>query len=422
MEVKEELIESDDKPKKSKSSRYVKLEDGGYQCVECDFTAPKTKTLHQHLVEKHSGPVQCDLCSKSFKQRRYLAHHKASAHTGSQFICHVCAKMFGTKQLLLRHEKSHGRKPKKSILCDICGKEFSSTYALKHHRNSVHSERYNYQCSKCDYTANTKFGLTSHLARQHHMTLDGTPARPSFQCDSCDFNCFTKAEFKLHVMKHEGLKPHKCPICNFCTNEKGTLTKHMRLHTGEKPYQCDLCHMKFSHPSGIARHRVQHTGVKPYKCEFCQKGFIKKSSLDAHIACHNNTKPLSCHLCSFSTLRRPSLTTHLLKAHDVRTQRPACFRRGKGQEAVRVPIPRAADSQSEEDLVEQGKPEETISYVYEATDAQGTDSATVYAFEGDYAATSEVYAEPAQPQMTLLYNMDGQQFEYAPLVVTSTAK
>jgi KRAB domain-containing zinc finger protein len=240
------------------------------------------------------------------------------------------------------------------------------------------------------------------MMRQHGLQLDGTPAQRSFKCDSCDFSAFTNAEFKLHMMKHKGLKPYKCPICDFSTNEKGTLTKHVRLHTGEKPYPCDLCQMKFSHPSGLARHRIQHTGVKPHPCPHCQKSFIKKESLNAHLANHESIEPFRCQLCAYETHRRPALTLHMRKEHNYKASRRSCYSTRKGEKQIRVPFSEPEPPLEVQEVVEEKTEEQTVNFVYEGVDT--TDTAMYNTYGGEYGATSEVCTEP---QLTVLFNMAG---------------
>ena len=172
------------------------------------------------------------------------------------------------------------------------------------------------KCKVCDYSTVNKHVLKSHMMRKHGIDLDGNKAEYRRTCELCGQGCFTMGEFKLHMVRHNGLKPHKCPICDHTTVDKGSLKKHIRAHTGETPFKCKICAKTFSQQSGYARHRRIHMGVKPHVCEQCGKAYADKKSLNAHkYSSHLNVKPFVCHICHYECTKKEFLTKHIRTVH-----------------------------------------------------------------------------------------------------------
>lgn len=186
-------------------------------CPCCWLYATKSKgdlTFHiqnEHPVEIGSDEAVCVVCLKTFNDPKKLQHHQKNYH---KVTVDVEPSMGG--RLLSPPAKSHSQEP---LLCDTCGKYFSSKYRLERH----------------------------------------------------------------HRAMHQGLKPFECRFCGRAFTGKDTMKKHERIHTGERPYSCEYCGKCFRQPGPFSVHLRIHTGERPYQCKFCKKGFITNQMRKSHM-------------------------------------------------------------------------------------------------------------------------------------------
>jgi uncharacterized Zn-finger protein len=67
----------------------------------------------------------------------------------------------GSGKDLQAHER-----PRKKIVCGICGKEFGLAGDLARH-NRIHTGEKPFQCPFCDYRSTQKGNLNAHIMRTH---------------------------------------------------------------------------------------------------------------------------------------------------------------------------------------------------------------------------------------------------------------
>jgi hypothetical protein len=82
----------------------------------------------------------CDICEKTFAERKGLAYHKRT-HTGEKpYECEICKKAFYSSSDMIKHLRVHtGEKP---YSCDVCQKSYTTSSTLsKHNKTAAHLER-----------------------------------------------------------------------------------------------------------------------------------------------------------------------------------------------------------------------------------------------------------------------------------------
>ncbi|XP_008286136.1 zinc finger protein 397-like [Stegastes partitus] len=199
--------------------KHIKTHEGKTNCSFCGTTHQSTKELVTHLKGCHSKAYFCDICGKTFSNKRCLRLHE-KIHTGlKEFVCQECGKTFHRREHLIVHVRTHsGEKP---YHCDICGKAFSQSQNLTIHKRSHSGER-PYHCDLCGKLFNT----SSHL--------------------------------KTHMRYHSGEKPYPCDICGKRFRQSGQMTRHRTTHTGERPYACHLCGMRYRFAPNLKVHLQTH--------------------------------------------------------------------------------------------------------------------------------------------------------------------
>ena len=109
----------------------------------------------------------CELCNKSYANRRYLQQHQRRNHPPS-FLCSICGKTYAGQSYFLIHLK-------------IC-KDLFTLKKIRHHQQQVprprrarRARRPNFLCSVCGKTYTIKSSLVFHMKRSHPLEyLDTT--------------------------------------------------------------------------------------------------------------------------------------------------------------------------------------------------------------------------------------------------------
>ncbi|XP_074038655.1 zinc finger MYM-type protein 1-like isoform X3 [Leptinotarsa decemlineata] len=120
-----------------------------YESFGEQMTSEETEKNFQTNADERL--IQCNFCSRSFTDFRYLKNHEKFHKTEishsstvdlgrNKYKCEICLKSFFRSSTLQRHSKIHtGKKPYK---CKGCSKSFSESFALKKH-SRIHNSRLN---------------------------------------------------------------------------------------------------------------------------------------------------------------------------------------------------------------------------------------------------------------------------------------
>ncbi|XP_061428132.1 zinc finger and BTB domain-containing protein 17-like isoform X2 [Lethenteron reissneri] len=181
--------------------RLVKVE-----TVQEEYCGVTTSTLA-------GGCFECSACALQFSRQTEFVVHMAG-HNGLEVLpCTVCKKLCVGQEALERHTKAHKH------VCEICGKNFTSSNNLTQHMN-LHLDVRPYKCQYCDVAFHRNNSLWSHIKARHNYGL------PAYQCTHCNKRFATPSQ----------------------------LTHHLRYHTGERFHACELCGRMFVNRSGLQRH------------------------------------------------------------------------------------------------------------------------------------------------------------------------
>ncbi|KAH8338382.1 hypothetical protein KR059_002112, partial [Drosophila kikkawai] len=131
-------------------------------------------------------------------------------------------------------------------------------------------------------------------------------------CEQCGRHFSCPSNFKVHLLRHTGLKSFACTECPQKFYTAHLLRRHQDMHSGERPYPCQFCEMTFANTSVRTRHeRIRHTNIKPFKCTECDKSFAVSGKLREHMLTHTGERAFHCEPCKASFVRRSHLLAHL---------------------------------------------------------------------------------------------------------------
>ena len=177
------------------------------------------------------------------------------------YQCHKCTKTFEEKDGIIEHVTFQHSK----INCDVCGKIFDESLALKKHYSDEHLTE-NILCDKCD-----KVFFTKEVLKEHQFM-----AHEDVKCGKCD-KTFSNQKLREHVENRVSCKTCKIKLCN-----DDLLANHTKLH---KSYKCEICLKAFNYESGLLYHKFSHE--RENKCDSCHETFNSPKRLQDHVKCNH---------------------------------------------------------------------------------------------------------------------------------------
>jgi len=205
-------------------------------------------------LRPEDGKVVCETCGIACSSKIvYQRHTETHSTSRKRFKCTICHKQYLHESTLQEHQDS-------SVICEHCGKAFSTQKRLLYHVQNVHTrkERYRHRCAKCGVIYFYKHQLTLHQ-RTHQSSEERV------KCGHCG-EIFRHESKKLdHIRQvHEG-KVIQCPHCPRTYSLAHHLKIHMRQHTGEKPFVCPTCGKGFGYKEHLNRHRREVCSLERMK-------------------------------------------------------------------------------------------------------------------------------------------------------------
>lgn len=286
-------------------NKHMRSHTEGRSCKECKRSFHEIKTLNLHVKKQNT----CAICSKVFcSLLEYYSNLHRSVCAGAT-TCLICEEKFPAsykKHYLSKHLDKQAR----ALACEICGKLYSTSNAVKKHIDAIHSN-IKYDCNECGKTFSDQSYYAYHV-RGHKTT---------FTCQTCPLTFSHQAHYRRHLKVCQ--KPRRTWVCDVCGKKlasNSTLGLHKRMHTGEKPFKCQICGRSFARQATYKDHLLTHARKKPHTCPTCGKGFTQRTACTVHMRSHNScsesAKSRTCCICGseFSTLGQ--LRAHLVKTHN----------------------------------------------------------------------------------------------------------
>ena len=144
-----------------------------------------------------------------------------------KFYCSQCPTICISEDQLKKHRSySHSNKPKQTWKpkqrqnCAICGKDFSTSKALKNHIIIMHENSAQFQCEICNRKCADGGRLRDHVKTVHTKVT----------CEICHEVQYNWYYLKRHKASAHGMIPSgytKCPHCTLVFRTNCNLLKHI---------------------------------------------------------------------------------------------------------------------------------------------------------------------------------------------------
>lgn len=214
------------------------IKNGKHKCPTCGKGFDKKTYLKRHQLTHEEAKLKCDIegCEKRYIRRDHLAVHKLNAHadyraftcpvencrkryhredflkkhmdsqhSSSSFkvVCDICSKTFKSKKYLNTHMKTHENQ--KQIVCKVCNAVFTDRALMTDHITKAHPDEKPYLCSECGLRFIRNDYLVVHMRR--HLGI-----KP-YKCKFCGKGFPRATDVNVHEKYHTNEKTHLCTTC-----------------------------------------------------------------------------------------------------------------------------------------------------------------------------------------------------------------
>ena len=156
-------------------------------CNEESSTPPTSTPAFKPDYQEEKVNTQCDVCGKTFKDRKYLIRHRLRKHglrsrekyptlepkvkvekVSFPNQCSLCLKVFNSGEMLVKHMKKKHEKKSIKHICEVCKKSFKQPNELRVHKliHLPESER-PHKCDVCERRFCQKGQRKIHMAKFH---------------------------------------------------------------------------------------------------------------------------------------------------------------------------------------------------------------------------------------------------------------
>ena len=232
-------------------------------CPKCSKVCVNIVSLELHMLDHVTNQFVCELCSKGFKIERYLKRHVDSFHNGTKFSpnciyrCKLCSKgNYASEEVLQKHILDNHSGVE--YQCPECQKVFTNNDARRRHEQTMHGEKTK-KCDECEGMFRPGVLLKRHVRLVHRKVKDKI-------CPLCGHAYSNKVVLQTHIDRHENNRQWKCEYCDKSFLTQTVQKEHMYRHT--RAFQCSQCEEKKGSSDELKEHtRRAHGGVQ-LKCRY----------------------------------------------------------------------------------------------------------------------------------------------------------
>ncbi|XP_055846326.1 zinc finger protein 107-like [Episyrphus balteatus] len=257
-------------------------------------TKVKKENLEENLIipDQYSELVKIELSINENDQMEFSEGEESQQSSNFNNDCDKIAETEETADTVEISDKKSDfqrstrpykqRKPRKSFVCEQCGKVLATVNTLKNHLYLHTNQELPHECPQCQKRYITKSLLRRHLDRNVCI---------NYICPYCGVKQKSQKDLKRHMITHSKDKKYPCRLCDLVFYSYGKINKHMQtVHEINKDFTCLYCGKSFSTAEARKHHEIIHTGEKPFGCVICHKKFSRIATLRRHQKVHGRVK------------------------------------------------------------------------------------------------------------------------------------
>ncbi|XP_029018882.1 zinc finger protein 462-like [Betta splendens] len=158
--------------------------------------------------------LHCEFCNFTSEHLSSIRRHYQNRHGKKIFRCKDCDFLTGVRKTLEKHMETH----------------HSSFRSETTHQKDPH-------CPFCLYQTKNKDNMIDHIVLHREERVVPIEVRRSklshylqgivFRCHKCTFTSGNAENLRLHMMRHDDIKPYKCRLCYFDCARLSDLEAHL---------------------------------------------------------------------------------------------------------------------------------------------------------------------------------------------------
>ncbi|KAM7018103.1 zinc finger protein 462-like [Tautogolabrus adspersus] len=212
-----DIPKHDEKPETNKRSLYSEPPNVQQQLNQYNLMAQvgaSSKVTMKETRLPDNSLLYCELCNFNTEHLSSIRRHYSNRHGKKLHKCKDCEFFTCSRKTLKVHmDRGHSAFPsERTHQKDIC-------------------------CPFCLYQTKNKTHMIDHIILHREERLVPIEVRRPklsrylrgmvFRCHNCTFTCGTAENLRLHMMKHDDVKPYKCRLCFFDCTQLSDLEAHL---------------------------------------------------------------------------------------------------------------------------------------------------------------------------------------------------
>ncbi|XP_014211131.1 transcription factor IIIA [Copidosoma floridanum] len=212
--------------------RHLQTHSVAAQTFQCNICLSNISTLtnlkrHYHRAH-HEDKLHCKECNLKFRKKSRYQEHMASHDNTTVYKCDKCEKKFLTHMKLVKHQEYHVNR---NHTCQVegCSEVFEKWALLQKHIKIEHSG-IEYHCTECKKLFSNKRSYKTHMK----IHSENRPVLPC-PYENCNRLYYFKNNLHYHIKVHHTGNKFNCDMCGKKLASKQKIKEHIiKMHLSIK--------------------------------------------------------------------------------------------------------------------------------------------------------------------------------------------
>nr|XP_046241347.1 zinc finger protein 462-like [Scatophagus argus] len=189
--------------------------------------------------------------------QRQLNHYNLMAQAGAQSKTNV----------------EENNLPDNSLLyCEVCNFSTGHLSSMRRHYLNRHGKKI-LRCKDCDFFTGLRKTLEMHMEAGHSTCQSGPTHQKDLRCPFCLYQTKSKNNMIDHIVLHRDERVVPVEVC------RSKLSRYLQGIV----FRCHKCTFTSGSAENLRLHMMKHNEIKPYKCRLCYFDCTQLSDLEAHL-------------------------------------------------------------------------------------------------------------------------------------------